>query len=110
MGRYAQARRRGGVGGAGGGLLPPPAPVLVNIAGHVSQRATGLDDTGGRMQLQQREGGTEEWAEAGDEPWAHEFDWGVVGLFEDNELRAREVGNGVDYLGNSEWSDILGPL
>lgn len=110
MGRYAQARRRGGIGGAGGGLLPPPTPLLLNIAGHVTQRATGLDDTGGRMELQQREPPETEWTDAGDEPWAHEFDWGLDDLFPDRELRAREVGNGADYLGNSEWSGILGPL
>lgn len=107
MGRYAQARRRGGVGGAGGGLLPPPAPLLLNIAGHVSQRATGADDTGGLVQLQYSNSEGLEWAEAGEDNWVHEYDWGLAALFEGSWLRGREVGNGTAYVGSSEWSNIL---
>lgn len=110
MGRYAQARRRGGTPPTGPGIPAPPAPVLSVDDGSVHQHAQGLNDDGGRVVIYATDPGDINWLEFGNEVWVSNQDWGVVGLFEDLILRAKEVGNGVDYVGDSEWSNVLGPL
>lgn len=107
MGRWAQARRRGRTAPPAGPAGPPPAPGLDASGGSLLQTATGGDDTGGTVELQNallEEGPFEDLDSAA---WEAVRNWGPNYELEGFFYRAREVGNGVDYVGSSDWSNVV---
>lgn len=105
MGRWAQAKRRGGRGGLGPSLPAPPAPTLSEDAGDLIQTAGGDDDTGGTIYLEEAlaEGGP--YTPRGSHAWASPWAWGTAAEFTGSWLRGYEVGNGVAYAGQSPYSE-----
>jgi hypothetical protein len=106
VGRWAQAKRRTGRVRAAAGPGTPPAPLLERAMEHVVQTAQGLPDVGGLVALQWSPNGVDEWDDCDGAEWEAVHDWGVIpcGPW---YYRAKEVGNGTTYLGESPWSDVL---
>jgi hypothetical protein len=107
MGRWAQAQRRGGGAAAAAAIGPPPAPTLLNEAGRIIQRATGGDDTDGYIAVEQSESGEGGWEEWDIDAWQAVRDWGSFEAMQGYFYRAKEVGNGSSYIGDSDWSAVL---
>jgi hypothetical protein len=104
VGRWAQARRRQSVLPTGGPAGPPPAPLLRIAANHLFQDAQGGDDTGGTLEVEFSDsefGPFEQWDTAA---WVAVKAWGSLGGFEGSYFRAKEYGNGLSYVGASEFS------
>jgi hypothetical protein len=110
MGRYSQARRRGGGSLAAAVLPAPPAPGLSAHYEEVWQYTAAAPNEGGTVQLWQSADGVGGWIMYGSAAWETEKLWGSVAEFTGSYLRARDVGNGVTWAGNGAWSDVLGPL
>lgn len=105
MGRWAQARRRGGGGRPSGAIGPPPAPTLAIVNGFLLQTAGGGNDAGAAIWLRfsEEEGGPYfDWGEA---VWAAVYDWGLIEELSVGWCEAVEVGNGVAYAGRSDPSN-----
>ena len=63
---------------------------------------------GGTVELQGSEfSDPYEWAEYDSAAWAAVKDWGANVAIDAYFYRAREIGNGVAYVGESEWSNIV---
>ena len=104
MGRWAQARRRGGKPVAGGGPSPPPAPFLQWEVGDLIVTATGGDDTGGLLRLYQADLIEGPYYPFDARAWAGSERWDA-GSFEPRFWYvATEEGNGVNYAGESPQS------
>lgn len=101
MGRYAQARRRGGVAGAAPALTPPPAPGIGIVGGDVIQTALGGDDTGGLVKLYTSGDGEEPWTFYTQAAWEAVHNWGSELLLPPGWVRVTEAGNGSAYDGES---------
>jgi len=106
MGKWSTYRKRGSAG-RGPTLGPPPAPTLRVTDGVVFQDATGLDDTGGQVRLEQSADGIDEWETWGNQPWDNPTEWGEVDEWSGNFVRAFEIGNGTVYAGDSAPSNTL---
>jgi len=106
MGKWSTYRKRGSAGRAPA-LGPPPAPTLRVTGGVVLQDATGLDDAGGLVRLEQSEDGISEWETWGSQPWDNPTEWGQQEEWEGSFVRAFETGNGIVYAGESAPSNIL---
>lgn len=108
MGKWSQYKRRGSAQqGSSPSLAPPPAPSLLLIGSEVTQRHSGLVDSGGTCRLYSSQD-AQLWAFLPPEvEWAPDVDWGYgdgyTGLF----LRCTEVGNDVAYTGESIPSNVL---
>lgn len=107
MGRWAQAKRRGGRLRVIGAPTAPPAPLLQIIANDVVQTATGDDDTGGGLELEVSPDGVTEWESWDVGVWTAAQTWGTVAAMQGFWYRGREYGNGVAYVGTSDWSAVL---
>lgn len=105
MGRWAQARRRGGAARVSGPAGPPPAPLLTWEGENLVQTATGENDLGGmvRLWVGSNPGGpyTEELSNA----WGPTRNWGDRGSLPMGYLVATEEGNGSAYVGASAYSN-----
>lgn len=86
-------------------LGPPPAPIIREVAGDLVQDAQGLADIGGLCRLYSGPTIDGPWELAGELPWDISLDWGALSFFPQEWLRATEVGNGVAYTGESEYSN-----
>lgn len=107
MGRWAQARKRGGCADGGLHLPLPPAPTLT-LAGTVgTQTANGDDDTGGQVRLYSSTTGSAPWVEVDTDAWADPYDWGDLQLPATMWYRATEIGNNVAYAGESPPSEAV---
>lgn len=106
MGKWSTYRKRGG-STAPVALGPPPPPVLYFDDPDMHAQATGGDDTGGSFQSfhSVNEGGP--WFPFDNEPWGPDVFFGESPLPGLNYYRAKEVGNGTAYVGDSDWSNVL---
>lgn len=102
MGRYAQGRRRGGSAAPVVLLFPPPAPNVRVTGDHLWQDSNGDGDVGGFCRLFKFDDVLENWVEVDTQAWADPFDWGLTSLLVPGVYRATEIGNGVNYLGESD--------
>lgn len=107
MGRWAQAKRRGGRGRTAAALSPPPAPSLFVDDVDIIIEPTGADDFGGAFRLETSATGSEPWSEHETLAWDPHVSPGTVAEFAGLHLRVIEVGNGVAYNGESPPSAIL---
>lgn len=104
MGRYAQARRRGGSAEIVT-LPPPPTPSLEEFGENRLRSLSDLvvnDD--GTMQLWY--GGYPDVPVAmfQETAWSQDVDWGDRAELPKQWLRARAVGGGTNFVGYSAWS------
>lgn len=108
MGRWAQAKRRGGRPSPPRGLSQSPPPNAVISGASLQITPTGDDDSGGEFRIYHA-------ASAGG-PWSYDYDsalWDVVFLqplaaYQSGEwLSVREWGNGFTYAGLSARSQIV---
>ena len=107
MGRWAQASRRGGGIAPAAAIGPPPAPLLSLVQERLLQLATGGDDTGGGVVIECRADPEVEWEFLDALAWSASVDWGPQGNFAGFYWRVKEVGNGVAYVGDSPYSEVL---
>lgn len=107
MGRWAQARRRGGSGHPPTTAGPPPAPVLRIQVTSLIQDAQGGSDVGGICRLYGSDNDTGPWTEVGFASWLLHQDWGNPLGYGGAWLAAREEGNGHDYVGLSDLSNVI---
>lgn len=64
-------------------------------------------DVGGQLQIELQAGGEGPWIPDLNTVWEAVWSVGALEDFMGNCVRAQEVGNGVDYIGNSAYSEIL---
>ena len=107
MGRWAQARRRQSVLPLAGPSGPPPAPTLDATSGDLLQTATGSDDTGGTCELEYALAVGGPFEKVDQSYWEAVNNWGDNGSLQGYYYRCREVGNGVAYVGASEYSNVV---
>jgi hypothetical protein len=107
MGRYAQARRRGRGAPVTGALGPPPAPVLDIHGGWLTQYKQGLDDPGGFIELWFSVDQVGPFVRAEHTDWASPHQWGEPMSLDPGWYAAKEVGNGVVYVGTSALSPAI---
>ena len=67
----------------------------------------GGDDTGGTVELQFSEDAGENWDQWNADAWAAVVNWPDASWGAGTLWRAREIGNGVAYVGYSNWSNVL---
>lgn len=106
MGRWAQAKRRGGGVSAGGVLGAPLAPRLFEDGGSLWTESYSPDNTGGFLRLEWRpdeETAFEMWGSA---PWAAFNEWASTDTLDPGDYRAIEIGNGSTYVGESAPSAL----
>lgn len=107
MGRWSQARRRGGRSSLGAGLGPPPPPLLTVEANYLTVTPQGDPDPGGTLLVYYSEDDLpppNAWASH-----SYENPWPVCNF---NELDpgyywAQETGGGTAYSGSSDLSEPL---
>ena len=107
MGRWAQSRRRQSAPPANAAAGPPPAPVIAFTVPGIVQTAMGGDDTGGIVELQFSEDAGASWDQWNTGAWAAVVNWPDTNWVAGTLWRAKEVGNGVAYVGDSNWSNVL---
>lgn len=107
MGRWAQSRRRQSAPLANAAAGPPPAPVIAFEAGGIRQTATGGDDTGGSVELHCSQDSGESWEWWESAGWSASLFWSGASGDAGTLWRAKEVGNGAAYVGDSPWSNVL---
>lgn len=107
MGKWAQQRKRGSAGHGPVALPPPPAPQLLIIEDSVYQLASSDTDTNGSLKLYYSTSGGEPWNFISSVIWKLEHYWGSTDYYQGDWLRATEVGNDLDYAGESQPSNVL---
>lgn len=107
MGRYAQAKRRGGRPGPRSALGPPPAPTLLFEGDQLTQRATGADDAGGQIELWYSADGEVPYEIQNTLPWHTPHGWGTSQTLLPGFYLARELGGGHNYAGRSTASPAI---
>lgn len=108
MGKWSQYKRRGSSDKSSSVVLgPPPPPNLILVGGVVIQRHTGTTDSEAICRLYQSSDGLNFFFRAPEVEWAPDVDWGDSGSYPDLWLRCTEVGNGVNYVGESIPSNVL---
>lgn len=105
MGRWAQARRRGGRPYGGSGLPPPPAPFAEWDATGIVVSRTGEPDPVGKFRLYESEDGNDPWVFHSELPNYEPTTFPSAGLTAGHFYRATEVGGPPNYGGESEPSD-----
>ena len=105
MGRWAQARRRGGRKAGQGPLGPPTPPQVIEIGGNLVELSLVASDLGGRLRLWTADAPEGPFVQTEDVPWVPAHNFGAIAGFEGSVWAGTEVGNGSDYVGES----ALGP-
>jgi hypothetical protein len=106
MGKWATYRKRGSHNGASA-LPPPPQPTLLeDIPDLVSSPETAAN-VGGQLVLE-FEDGPGNWTFEDNRAFAFPLvNWGATASFPSGNYRAYQIGNGVDFAGNSTPSDAF---
>lgn len=107
MGRWAQAKRRGGKPGVVQGPGPPLTPEAEVSGGHLWQNATGGDDTGGTVRLMRAATENGGYSQHATSAWAAAKDWGTTASLAGFWYRCQEIGNGTSYGGQSALTPPL---
>lgn len=103
MGRWSQCARRCRVRA----LLPAPAaPELIEDGGFIWSQSSSASNIGGLVRLWQRGMVGEAPTLYREEPWEVLFEWGEGPDLPAMLLSATEVGNGVDWAGESAHSAL----
>ena len=101
MGKYATYRKRGGGGSSTTALGPPPAPQLEVAAGALLQTSNDNEWNGGLLNLYSSPTGNPPWDFEANAAAEAVHSWGGVGGFSEAAYHVTEVGNGIDFLGES---------
>jgi len=107
MGKWAQSRKRGSSAGPVITLPAPTKPALADIDDAITQSAQGTPDVGGIITLESAPTALGPWTPVNTAPWQDVYSWGDHADYLGLVLRCKETGNGVDFAGDSEWSEIL---
>lgn len=106
MGKWATYKKRGSHSGALA-LPAPPIPSLDDEDGDLISYVNGEENVGGTLILQ-RETAPGTWTLIDLKPYNYPLVfWGLVINFAADDYRAVQVGNGTDFAGSSEPSDVL---
>jgi hypothetical protein len=108
MGRWAQAKRRGGHAAQPSAPTAPPAPLLSIVGPNLVQTAQGAADPGGTVELWMSETEVGGYGQiSGPNPWAAVYSWGPWAGYPEGFYYVKETGNGTVYVGTSLPSNIL---
>ena len=107
MGKYATYRLRGGGQVLHSALPSPPAPLLFTDAGRLWANSACGSNLDGESELWVSEDGLTGWDYVASKDWAASEDWGSLAEFEPDYYRCRDLGNGLDYVGIGEWSNVV---
>ena len=107
MGKYATYRLRGGGQSLVPPIGPPPAPTIVVSAGELFSVEAAVDNYGGTGDLYFSNDGVSPYGFLVSEEWAPTILWGGTGDFSDGFYKSLTVGNGTNYLGESELSNFV---
>lgn len=107
MGRWAQARRRGGRPYGGSGLPAPPAPFAELDAAGIYVSRTGDPDPVGKFRLYESDDGGEPWTFHSERPNLEPTLFPESELVSERFYRATEVGGPPNYGGESGPSNSL---
>jgi hypothetical protein len=107
VGRWAQAKRRGGGPAGPSGPGPPPAPVFGIVGASVFIYPTGADDEGGQFEVERSPSGLGVWSHLVNVGWDPEAYFGEIDDLTGYDYRVAEIGNGAVYVGQSAWSPTL---
>jgi hypothetical protein len=107
VGHYAQYRKRGSHAPNPHTLAAPPAPTLSLVGEIVTFTANGGNDTGGRFITEESHDGGSTWSEDYISNWFPTLDENRSSFSPPSKLRTKERGNGLNYAGDSAWSNVL---
>ena len=107
MGHWAQYRKRGTHAPNPHTDTPPPAPVLTLVGEIVHFIAQGGTDAGGRYVTQESHDGGVTWPDDYIANWAPDLTENRAAFTPPSKIRTAERGNGINYFGDSAWSNIL---
>ena len=107
MGKYATYRKRGATTGAESTLPVPPPPAMPEPEEDLRVRQFEPDNTGGVYRLYYSEAGVAPWDHVATVAWAGVQVWGDVDDYDAGSYYSTTVGNGVDFAGESDPSNII---
>ena len=108
MGRWAQAARRGGAAPAAGPVGPPAAPTIRTAGIDLLQDSNSIPDVGGTVRLYRADTpGPPYTLEDGPFAWSATYNWGELAGYGPGYYVCTETGNGVDYVGESAFSNEI---
>jgi len=105
MGRWAQAKRRSRGRRLAAALGPPPVPSLAPYEAYLRVSSNGTGNVNGAYTVEYRASIIDPWETWEVYEWAWWINVAVVEEWPGFRWRAKETGNGVDYSGNSDWTD-----
>jgi len=106
MGKWAKYQLRGS-SGDGPALPSPPAPVLAIDGLRLKQTASGDPDPDGTIQIYEAPGESGPWTPSQTASWEAIKDWGNKAAYGGVSVKCLEIGNGKNYRGTSDWSNVL---
>jgi len=107
MGRWCQAKRRSSSGPGALALGPPTAPFLSILEDYLVGDASVPTNVGGASRLYWKDGGVGDWELAEERDWALHHEWLGIGEAPGSWFYQTDVGNGVDYTGESPPSNVI---
>jgi hypothetical protein len=107
MGKWATYRKRGSGEQIISGPQAPPAPFLTKVGHFAEQLSFSSNDTGGTVKIEISYDGGLTWNPLDSEPWTNIHDWDASYFSAGSRFRVSETGNGTDYIGTSDYSNIL---
>ena len=93
--------------GSARSLPEPPEPLLAVADGELISFSAPGDNSQGRCTLYLGPTETGPWAEADDEGWNPEVDFGAAADYNGNYAYSQNTGNGVTFTGLSRRSNII---
>lgn len=107
MGKWSTYRKRGSSTTPAASLSPPPPSVMDDGSGEVRSITPELNNIGGILHLYFAPSPSGPWTLSLTATWERPHTWGEPADFAGLALRSTDIGNGVDYVGESEPSNIL---
>ena len=107
MGHYATYRMRGGGQSLDPPIGPPPAPTIYNTAGELFSVEAAANNYEGTGDLYFSNDGVAPYQILISGEWAATIFWGDTSEFSDGFYKSLTVGNGTNYVGESELSNFV---
>ena len=107
MGHHATYRKRGTAKQTTQGLVRPAPPTLTTEPTNLIATSSFANNAGGVSHLYHSEDGGITYYPYGEHVWAQVMDWGATDGYDLGLYYATSEGNGVDYVNESDPSNII---